>query len=43
MNEKTGSGKRAVFMRFEYRDGALDPKTRELVLLAAAAVASCRH
>jgi AhpD family alkylhydroperoxidase len=30
-------------MRFEYLDGVLDDKTRELVLLAAAAVAGCQH
>lgn len=30
-------------MRFEYIPGSLDSKTRELVLLAAAAVAGCDH
>ena len=30
------------FLRFEYEE-ALDPKSRELVALAAAAAAGCRH
>jgi alkylhydroperoxidase/carboxymuconolactone decarboxylase family protein YurZ len=33
----------SAFMRFEYVEGSLDAKTRELVLLAAAAVSGCAH
>ncbi|RJP21821.1 MAG: hypothetical protein C4520_09195 [Candidatus Abyssobacteria bacterium SURF_5] len=33
----------AAFMRFEYVEGALDAKTRELVLLATAAITGCTH
>jgi len=42
---KEGSGSRRVsnFMKFEYVPGSLETKTRELVLLASAAVAGCGH
>ena len=30
-------------MRFEYVEGSLDAKTRELVLLSASAAAGCGH
>ncbi len=43
MKEGADSKKRAAFMRFEYVEGSLDGKTRELVLLAAAAAAGCGH
>jgi alkylhydroperoxidase/carboxymuconolactone decarboxylase family protein YurZ len=33
----------SAFLRFEYKEGSLDAKTRELVLLAGAAVAGCSH
>jgi alkylhydroperoxidase/carboxymuconolactone decarboxylase family protein YurZ len=31
------------FLRFEYVEGSLDAKTRELVLLAGAAISGCSH
>ena len=31
-----------IFLNFEFED-ALDPKSRELVALAAASAAGCRH
>ena len=43
MADDSGSKKTTSFMRFEYVPGVLDPKTRELVLLSASAVAGCRH
>jgi alkylhydroperoxidase/carboxymuconolactone decarboxylase family protein YurZ len=43
MKEGSGGGRVANFMRFEYVSGSLDTKTRELVLLASAAVAGCAH
>ncbi len=43
MEGKSGSRKIGTFMRFEYVEGSLDAKTRELVLLAGAAVAGCSH
>jgi alkylhydroperoxidase/carboxymuconolactone decarboxylase family protein YurZ len=43
MKEKSTLKKRAAFLGFEYLEGSLDTKTRELVLLAGAAVAGCRH
>ncbi len=33
----------SAFMRFEYIEGTLDARTRELVLLAASAAAGCGH
>ena len=43
MDGKPDSRRTTAFMRFEYVPGSLDAKTRELVLLAAAAVAGCEH
>ena len=43
MADKADKKNVTSFMRFEYVSGALDPKTRELVLLSASAVAGCRH
>jgi hypothetical protein len=43
MKGESKSERVANFMRFEYIPGSLDPKTRELVLLAAAGVAACDH
>lgn len=43
MIQDSGSKKTTSFMRFEYVPGALDAKTRELVLLSASAVAGCGH
>lgn len=43
MTEGANSKKTAAFMRFEYLEGSLDGKTRELVLLAAASAAGCAH
>jgi len=43
MAESSRLKKRAAFLRFEYLEDSLDDKTRELVLLAAAAVAGCSH
>ena len=43
MAKNSVSKKTSVFMRFEYLEGSLDGKTRELVLLAASASAGCRH
>jgi len=43
MKENHDSKKVASFMRFEYVEGSLDAKTRELVLLSASAVAGCDH
>ena len=43
MKEGSGSRRVADFMRFEYVPGSRDAKTRELVLLASAAVAGCGH
>jgi hypothetical protein len=43
MAENSGSKNVTSFMRFEYIEGSLDATTRELVLLAAAAVAGCHH
>ncbi|MBI5116558.1 carboxymuconolactone decarboxylase family protein [Candidatus Poribacteria bacterium] len=43
MKEKSAIRKTNKFLRFEYIEGSLDEKTRELVLLAAAAVAGCGH
>ena len=33
----------SAFMRLEYVEGSLDSKTRELVLLAGAAITGCTH
>lgn len=43
MDRSPDSSGTTAFMRFEYVPGSLDAKTRELVLLAAAAVAGCDH
>jgi alkylhydroperoxidase/carboxymuconolactone decarboxylase family protein YurZ len=43
MSEGSSPKKTAAFMRFEYLEGSLDGKTRELVLLAAAAAVGCGH
>ena len=43
MGRNPDSKRTTAFMRFEYVSGSLDDKTRELVLLAAAAVAGCEH
>ena len=43
MKKDSDSKRIANFMRFEYVPGSLEAKTRELVLLASAAVAGCKH
>jgi alkylhydroperoxidase/carboxymuconolactone decarboxylase family protein YurZ len=43
MKEKSEIKRINKFLRFEYIEGSLDERTRELVLLAAAAVAGCGH
>lgn len=43
MKNTSGPEKTDAFLRFEYVPGSLDEKTRELVLLAGAAVAGCSH
>ena len=43
MTKNRDSKKVASFMRFEYVEGSLEAKTRELVLLSASAVAGCGH
>ena len=43
MKEDSRPRRVADFMRFEYVPGSLETKTRELVLLASAAVAGCGH
>ncbi len=43
MEREAENKKVSNFMRFEYVEGSLDAKTRELVLLAGAAVAGCSH
>lgn len=43
MKDNVRPQKAEAFLRFEYVPGSLDSKTRELVLLAGAAVAGCSH